>query len=173
MTTQELDALEALCDGAAPGPWTVDNASGNIKAHNATVAYDTWAEREGAFIAASRTAMPQLIADVRRLTGENASMMDNYNDLSRDYRNRIAEHNTLRDRFNVIENDLINASMNLEIMTERYESAERDLRKDCTTCEHKGRSGLSEPCLNCQGCGYASWEWRGPQPAKEDASEKT
>lgn len=48
-----------------------------------------------------------------------------------------------------------------ELVSERDEAIS-DLRKDCTTCRYKGHSGLSEPCRNCQGCGYISWVWRGP-----------
>ena len=51
-------------------------------------------------------------------------------------------------------------------LTAERDAAARDLRRDCTTCEHKGKSGLSEPCLNCQGANYANWEWRGG-PADE------
>ena len=59
------------------------------------------------------------------------------------------------------------ARAEIERIAAERDAAVRDLRRDCTTCEHKGKSGLSKPCLNCQGTNYANWEWRGG-PADED-----
>jgi len=41
------------------------------------------------------------------------------------------------------------------------DAAVKDLCKNCTTCAHKGKSGLKHPCLNCQGLNFVNWEWRG------------
>jgi hypothetical protein len=49
----------------------------------------------------------------------------------------------------------------LEDIVGKLNLAMDDLRKDCTTCLHKGKSGLSAPCLGCQGANYANWKWRG------------
>ena len=73
MTTQEIDALEKLCDGATPGPW---KATGPCSTEFdkvegpgfSDIAYDITGEGNAQFIAASRTALPALISEVRRLT---------------------------------------------------------------------------------------------------------
>ncbi len=81
MTPEELARLKALCEAASPAPWhighideewlyplmDVDDADGanvgeNIYSSNAP------------FIAAARTAMPLLIAEVERLSSENADL---------------------------------------------------------------------------------------------------
>lgn len=67
--------------------------------------------------------------------------------------------------------DLAAMTAERDAMRERAEAAIEDLRQDCTTCKHKGRSGLSAPCLNCQGCGYSNWEWRGPVAENRRAAD--
>ena len=96
----ELYAWGTLCDDATPGPWfDTDQPDGVLRvsfyplvggtvpfppvADRADHAYATWAEfpgdaesyewpdwRNAAFIAAARSAMPRLIAEVRRLRAE-------------------------------------------------------------------------------------------------------
>lgn len=85
MTNEELDALQALCDGATAGPWGVTGAFNQLvdsapdSDDPRTITAEVWkrnAMREPteqgkadlSFIAASRTALPALIAEVRRLT---------------------------------------------------------------------------------------------------------
>lgn len=68
----DLDALEALANAAAPGPWVKDDvAGGSCRVYNDHdfVIYDEGGHGPGdaAFIAATRTAVPALIAEVRRL----------------------------------------------------------------------------------------------------------
>lgn len=87
MTESELAALEHLCDHATPGPWTANH-------HGMTVAFDKgaqwfiernagetvcqingaavlrprpWVDGDARFIAATREAIPRLIAEIRRL----------------------------------------------------------------------------------------------------------
>jgi hypothetical protein len=70
MTEQELQAIEALAAAATPGPWTVvdedylkptiiggDNVGDGYVIRSA----------DAAFIAAARTDVPALVAEVRRL----------------------------------------------------------------------------------------------------------
>lgn len=76
MTTQELDALQALCDGATPGPWD-STLTFRDRYYIKTPSYgvrdfccltgDLERKVDADFIAASRTALPELIAEVRRL----------------------------------------------------------------------------------------------------------
>jgi hypothetical protein len=61
MTDEQLTKLEELCEKATPGPWRISRDARlfplNLKA-------------DGRFIAAARTALPELIAEVRRLRTE-------------------------------------------------------------------------------------------------------
>ena len=172
MTTQELDALQGLCEAATKEPWTVERlrryedhdevyinlADDEMEIESRRVTGTSYENAD--FIAASRTALPELIAEARRLQRENAAALDNYNALSRDYHDCIAERGVLRERAEALENDLINASMNLGIMTERCEAAERDLAigRDCLTC------ALFDECPDdCDRQG-SKWQWRGPAP---------
>lgn len=74
MTAQELDALQALCDGATEAPW---RAIINREVEQFRVSNSSWGvcetmnDSDAQFIAASRTAMPALISEVRRLTAES------------------------------------------------------------------------------------------------------
>ena len=82
MTPEKIAELTALCEKAAPGPWRVgpvddtrvEDAAGNEVAqidgdYNQP---DTWPQMEAnaAFIAAARTALPELLAEVTRITRE-------------------------------------------------------------------------------------------------------
>lgn len=98
MTDEELGRLEALAAAATPGPWRVDHhvspdleglyVGTDVPGENETIAYyqsvaDSFAEdlspdavrrlhADLAFIAAARTAVPALVAEVRRLRQELA-----------------------------------------------------------------------------------------------------
>ena len=101
MTSEELDRLEKLCEGATKGPWTQDcQPSGACasKCYNEAVFSESvypniriadrprWdcgkshqTFRDMVFIAASRDAMPKLIAEVRRLQKELAAQGEQTN----------------------------------------------------------------------------------------------
>jgi len=70
MTEEDLDKLEQLSTVATPGPWVADMAG--IRAPNHDSVADAWSDNphDAAFIAASREAIPALIAEVRRLRAE-------------------------------------------------------------------------------------------------------
>ena len=69
ITDDYLDRLQAICDAATEGPWVVSNCSAS------------WSPKRGGrcpvyfdgdnlqLAAASRTALPLLIAEIRRLKG--------------------------------------------------------------------------------------------------------
>lgn len=89
MTTKELDALQALCDGATAGPWHTEDIGEPPKrrwvvdARHRCVAGGTAGGLgprafDADFIAAARTAMPTLIAEVRRLTSEGEFLRKAY-----------------------------------------------------------------------------------------------
>ena len=69
MTEEQLGQLEALADAATPGPWAVDNDT-DKRAMIATREAGPIAgmfRRDADFAAASREAVPALVAEVRRL----------------------------------------------------------------------------------------------------------
>lgn len=87
MTESELSALQALCDAATPGEWVRNETWGLVDAgcivETATARGDprlriatlsgAGIEADAAFIAAARTALPALIAEVRRLRKNHES----------------------------------------------------------------------------------------------------
>ena len=91
MTEPELADLERLCEAATPGPWEVKRctwadehfACGICMSEDSEcdivrdTAYEEcqhmMARRDADLIAASRTALPALIAEVRRLRSANGS----------------------------------------------------------------------------------------------------
>ncbi len=64
MTDEELDHLEALANAATEGPWTWDTYIVRADGRPIITADSAMDAR---FIAASREAVPALIAEVRRL----------------------------------------------------------------------------------------------------------
>ena len=115
MTSEELKRLEELCEKATPGPW--HSSAGSHVIQTAHVTRDVWhicdclplslnhtenyyslelhANKE--FIAAARTAVPELIAEVRRLK-ERCEIADkavlevctNSNKAFDDYKSKLA-----------------------------------------------------------------------------------
>jgi hypothetical protein len=83
MSKLDLDAIEARCEAASPGPWTAklgrttdwiaDGRCGGISDANGEEIITTDSgvygpeEADAAFIAAARTDVPALLAEVRRL----------------------------------------------------------------------------------------------------------
>ncbi len=73
MTKDELDRLDALANAATGGPWEVGDPY-NSRTVSLVAVYglgmevaDTQTERDAAFIAAARSAVPALVAEVKRL----------------------------------------------------------------------------------------------------------
>ena len=76
LTDAELDEIEALCNAAQDGPWTIYgngasawivNSAGDAELGNWLVCRDVRRPEDRAFIARARTALPALIAEVRSL----------------------------------------------------------------------------------------------------------
>lgn len=80
--TYTLQELEALCAAATPGPWFYepDHHGGDLPNDEGVVEFNRdgerlpiwvgrpwWREEDAPFIAAARTAIPELIAEIRRL----------------------------------------------------------------------------------------------------------
>jgi hypothetical protein len=89
MTTLDLDALEALCNAATPGAWVRSSLGFQVLTRNAerSVCELNATESVGSqiatadFIAASRAALPALIAEVRRLRAGLKRIVDyNYDE---------------------------------------------------------------------------------------------
>lgn len=72
ITDAELDRLERLCEEATPEPWVATHSSfvyWCVTSRNGWINRLTMAE-DAKFIAESRTALPRLIAEIRRLRKE-------------------------------------------------------------------------------------------------------
>lgn len=80
MTQEELDRLESLANAATGGSWEVGDPYDGRTALLVAVygmgmeVADTQTEKDAAFIAAARDAVPSLIAEVRRLREENEAL---------------------------------------------------------------------------------------------------
>ena len=73
LTDEKLDELQRLSDAATPGKWKRGRDSASAYVFDAKGAWICTASRsvaDASFIAASRTALPALIAEVRRGRGE-------------------------------------------------------------------------------------------------------
>lgn len=85
MTNYTPDRIRALCDGATPGPWTVDGEAPLV-----IYVWSPWriicarpSDADAAFIAASREIVPQLLARVQALTDEHTRMRIMLHELTR------------------------------------------------------------------------------------------
>lgn len=68
LTTEELDALEALAPGIFPGPWRYDPRNKNIWDNALPILEVVYnADELGPFVAAAREAIPRLIAENRQM----------------------------------------------------------------------------------------------------------
>ncbi|MFN7185996.1 MAG: hypothetical protein ACK5VE_06490 [Alphaproteobacteria bacterium] len=69
MTEQELADLDALAAAATPGPWEQIDSRAYSSGTGLQVCLCNETDADAAFIAAARTAVPALVAEVRRLRG--------------------------------------------------------------------------------------------------------
>lgn len=78
ITDQQLDEYDELCAAATPGPWAHTDSSAIVAPLSADKIADVWEptglSRNGDFIETARTAMPALIAKVRRLQARVAEL---------------------------------------------------------------------------------------------------
>lgn len=92
MTDQDLDRLEALANNATDGPWTVGEHFHLITESDPAYPDELMGSfhrgarflhrPDAAFVAASRTAVPALIAEVRRLTREHAELEQQFDTIA-------------------------------------------------------------------------------------------
>lgn len=77
MTEERLAALEALCLNAFEGPWsTTPDVNCDVYGAVGEWLAETDDDDNAAFIAESRTALPELVAEVRRLRGALEDIAD-------------------------------------------------------------------------------------------------
>lgn len=67
MTPEELDELEKLCTEANPGLWWVSRQQRSPYRLEIRSEFSSGLEKSARFIATARTALPALLAEVRRL----------------------------------------------------------------------------------------------------------
>lgn len=95
LTDERLADIEARCQAATPGPWQTDSDSCCLYGTDEPGMLGTWlmtslggpdgTPQDGAFIAAARADVPDLVAEVRRLRafieglmGDECTAFDNY-----------------------------------------------------------------------------------------------
>lgn len=85
MTDTDLQEIEARAEAATPGPWRVVERVAFLDAFDVDTPggsclwegyRDTCSKVDSEFIAASRTDIPRLLAEVRRLTAENERLRE-------------------------------------------------------------------------------------------------
>jgi hypothetical protein len=88
----DLDAIQARCDTATPGPWWNDGHEIYQGEHAGIPAVSTWigetctvslpdyGDANGAFLANARQDVPALLARVRELEAENAELRETLDD---------------------------------------------------------------------------------------------
>jgi len=82
ITPDELDAMEARADAATRGPWdyfskfvtVILGGDFDVILSEMHTQFDKY-EENGVFIAAARSDVPRLVAEVRRLHEENAALL--------------------------------------------------------------------------------------------------
>lgn len=67
LTTQQYDEYQALTDAATAGPWAVSEDYSDVLDPYGDQLASFFKTADGRFIAAARTAVPALLAEVRRL----------------------------------------------------------------------------------------------------------
>ena len=87
LTPAELDAAEKLCEEATPGPWRIFKSGSGLEIASKWGTED-WRgicqrlhadDHNAAFINASRTLLPRMIAQVRGLRKERDALKDCHN----------------------------------------------------------------------------------------------
>lgn len=81
MTPSRRQELRALCDAATPGPWWPRDATrrGTVESHCGhvcTAGFLETCEPDAAFIAAARTAVPELLDEVEKWQHAEAAAVD-------------------------------------------------------------------------------------------------
>jgi hypothetical protein len=102
MDKPTLDALKALAENATPGPWDTDQEGDVVSWHHGTASdspepvpiaspldddEDASNPFDMLFVAATREAVPALIAEVERLRAENEALRTEADRLRRDLPN--------------------------------------------------------------------------------------
>lgn len=158
MDQQRLDAVQARCEAATPGKWKHDKRA--VYVHVPGLGYMKIAsglEAEDAeFIAHARADVPDLLAEIERLTSK-------YNDALGDYGaavETLAEQTKDRDAWR-----------------RRAEAAVADLAMAfedgaCLACEHSQFNDACEDAKARAGeSGETCFKWRGPEEIKDDKTE--
>jgi cell division protein FtsB len=104
----DLDAIQARCDTATPGPWWNDGHEIYQGEHVGIPAMSTWigetctvslpdyGDANGAFLANARQDVPALLARVRELEAENQQLADHADELTTEIAEGIANQTMLK-----------------------------------------------------------------------------
>jgi hypothetical protein len=105
MTPEQLATWRQLADAATPGTWAVDYISNLVSTDDQETIdngwqqiCEFWGDDDAAFIAAARTAVPALLAEVERLTAENDNLRNTKVNVDETEWIRVSEYVKLRRR---------------------------------------------------------------------------
>jgi len=184
MDQTRLDAIRARCEAATPGPWTLKK-DGRYEDHDECRIdlpddnIELCRYENGEFIAHARTDVPDLLAEIARLTADLAAMTTE-RDEARDKLDWLTEAYDRKMRVH----DALNRDY--VALRKRAEAAERDMAfacgsqpsasSDCSICDicaHKRDDGsCAKQCFMNAMAAMNRWEWRGPQEDKPDATKE-
>jgi hypothetical protein len=181
MDKQRLDAIRARCEAATPGEWVVihkGNALSVIAKSGAfTLNICHYSHKDGAdaeFIAHARTDVPDLLAEIERLTAELAAMTAERDEAQLELTRMTEAYDVNARALDALNRDYV-------ALRKRAEAAERDMAfacgsqpsasSDCSICDicaHKRDDGsCAKQCFMNAMAAMNRWEWRGPEEEKE------
>lgn len=170
MTDARINELLALCERASKGPWTDASGKGsavvrseaegcaiyiNVRSVEVPEAVARW-QADAAFIAASRTALPEALEEIRRLSKIlveiTLAAVDQVGGAPAVADARDAEIGRLRELAHRIERHS-NAYMELDdVLSAQLEAAAKGVT--CIDCDRPRQFNDGFPCEKCRGRGF-------------------
>ena len=171
MEQTRLDAIRARCEAATPGPWTIKEETYELFGHEFQIFCPDALENDldpiavldlfcgqtdnAAFIAAARTDVPDLLAEVARLTAELAAMTVSRDEWQKSAGLHFHKETDALEKLAALKADR-------DAWRRRAEAAEQDLANAalCENCIHADNDECSVTCGDSDSA--YRWEWRGP-----------
>ena len=186
MDRTRLDAIRARCEAATPGEWTAVWRGNTVKSHAVITKIFGQSITGGIsprtgnaeFIAHARTDVPDLLAEIERLTAELAATESDRDVLREEIQRwrdgsiivKLADTEADRDAWR-IRSEAAEADLN-HIAQEMFSDNSEDLRGEWYPCEVCRKYDGGKDCFDCLAASYdeskpgTAFEWRGPAEDK-------